>query len=72
MRALSAPTATTRYVHAFWLDQARRHTPLWDSAYVLCSRYWQKEDGSKPNCGPVYTANFFNSAARLAPSSRSR
>ena len=67
MRALSAPVATTRYVHAFWLDQARRRTTLWDSAYLLCSGYWQKEDGSKPNCGAVYTANFFNIGARSAP-----
>lgn len=63
LRALAAPVTSTRYAHAFWMNEARRRTPIWDSAYAFCSRYWRAEDGSKPNCGAVYTANFFQSAA---------
>ena len=61
--ALNARAPTTRYVHEFWLDQARRRTALWDSAYALCSAYWKRNDGSKPNCGHVYTANFQHAGA---------
>jgi hypothetical protein len=61
--ALNSRAATTRYVHEFWIDQARRRTTLWDSALALCSAYWKRNDGSKPNCGHVYTANFQNAGA---------
>jgi hypothetical protein len=61
--ALNSRAVTTRYVHEFWIDQARRRTPLWDSAFALCSAYWKRNDGSKPNCGHVYTANFQNAGA---------
>lgn len=61
--ALNSGAATTRYVHEYWIDQARRRTTLWDSAFALCSAYWKRNDGSKPNCGHVYTANFQNAGA---------
>ena len=61
--ALNASATTTRYVHEFWIDQARRRTPIWDSALALCSAYWKSKDGSKPNCGHVYTANFQTAGA---------
>ena len=61
--ALNVRAPTTKYVHEYWLDQATRKTPLWDSAYALCSAYWPHQDGSKPNCGHVYTANFYRSGA---------
>lgn len=61
--ALNAGAPTTRYVHEFWIDHARRRTAVWDSAYALCSAYWKQNDGSKPNCGHVYTANFQHAGA---------
>jgi hypothetical protein len=61
--ALGVRAPTSRYLHEFWLDQARRGTALWDSAFALCSGYWKQNDGSKPNCGHVYTANFQHSGA---------
>lgn len=61
--ALASGTPTTRYVHEYWLDQAERRTAQWDSAYAYCSEYWQHEDGSKPNCGHVYTAHFYRAGA---------
>jgi hypothetical protein len=63
IRALDARAPTARYVHEFWLDQAKRKTAVWDSAYAICSSYWPHQDGSKPNCGHVYTANFYNAGA---------
>lgn len=63
MAALNVRAPTTRYVHEYWIDQARRQTALWDSAYALCSTYWKQQDGSKPNCGHVYTANFQHAGA---------
>lgn len=63
MAALNARAATTWYVHEFWINEARRRTALWDSALALCSAYWKGNDGSKPNCGHVYTANFQNAGA---------
>jgi hypothetical protein len=62
--ALQVAEPSTRYAHEFWLDQARRHTTLWDSALAVCGPYWSHADGSKPNCGHVYTARFFNDGAR--------
>jgi hypothetical protein len=64
--ALNSRAATTRYVHEFWFDQARRRTTVWDSALALCSAYWKAKDGSKPTCGHVYTANFQNAGANTA------
>jgi hypothetical protein len=61
--ALAVRAPTTRYVHEFWLDQARRGTALWDTAFAFCSAYWKQNDGSKPNCGHVYTANFNHAGA---------
>ena len=61
--ALAVRAPTTKYMHEFWLDQAKRNTPLWDSAYAICSAYWKQNDGSKPNCGHVYTANFQHAGA---------
>jgi hypothetical protein len=61
--ALNAKAPTGKYVHEYWLDQATRRTPLWDRAYALCSAYWPHQDGTKPNCGHVYTANFYRSGA---------
>jgi hypothetical protein len=58
IKALDAPVESTRYTHDFWFDQARRQTAVWDSAYRTCSAYWTHQDGSRPNCGHVYTANF--------------
>lgn len=63
LRVLDARAPTTRYVHEFWLSEAQRKSALWDSAYANCSTYWQHQDGSKPNCGHVYTANFYNTGA---------
>lgn len=63
MAALGVRAATTKYAHEYWLDQARRGTVLWDSAFAFCSGYWKQNDGSKPNCGHVYTANFQHSGA---------
>ena len=64
MRALATPEPTARYAHEFWLDQARRRTALWDSADAYCEAYRRRQDGSKPNCGHVYTANFHDAGAR--------
>lgn len=64
MGALASPSPTTRYAHEFWLDQARRRTALWDSALAYCDAYRRRQDGSRPNCGHVYTANFYDAGAR--------
>lgn len=61
--ALRARKLTTRYDHVYWIDQARRGTAIWDSAFALCSPYWRQNDGSMPNCGLVYTAYFQHSGA---------
>jgi hypothetical protein len=61
--ALGSRAPTTRYVHDYWLDQARRGTSLWDSAFAICSAYWQQQDGSRPNCGHVRTASFYHAGA---------
>ena len=61
--ALNSRAATTWYVHELWMNEARGRTALWDSALALCSAYWKRNDGSKPNCGHVYTANFKNAGA---------
>lgn len=57
LEALTVAAPTAKYQHEFWLAQAERRTVLWDSAYAYCAAYWRHEDGSRPNCGHVKTAD---------------
>lgn len=63
IRSLAARTPSTRFVHEFWLKEAEQKSALWDSAYAICSAYWLRNDGSRPNCGHVYTARFYQAGA---------
>jgi hypothetical protein len=71
IRSLGSRVQSTRYAHDFWLDEAKQGTARWDSAYAICSAYWKHQDGSQPNCGHVYTANFYHTGATAPVRSKS-
>jgi len=61
--SLSSSTTSTRFVHEYWLKEAEQKSAIWDSALAICSPYWQHQDGTRPNCGFVYTARFYHAGA---------
>lgn len=68
LEALAVDAPTTRYAHDYWVDEARRGTAVWDSAYTYCSALWApgqaEELAVHPNCGHVRTADFATAAGR--------
>jgi hypothetical protein len=58
LRALAAPVQSTRYTSAYWQTRAGQDPALWQKAVTYCDAQRSAAQGTKPNCGAVFNAQF--------------
>lgn len=58
MKALAARATSTRYTAGYWQTQAERNPTLWQNAVAYCEGHAAAEQGSRPNCSAVRSAQF--------------
>ena len=56
--ALTVPVQSTRYTSTYWQTRAGQDPALWQQAVSYCDAQRSAVQGTKPNCGAVYDAQF--------------